>query len=172
MELLISGCRTLYFSLLGFTKFLSTHFSCPGPSWWRISHPFQICVISKLAKVTLCPIIQIINEDVEQDCALYWLLGYITSYCPPIGLCSHELSHSASFQPTSLSAQPAHTSSASLWRCYGRQCKKPQGNQDRQDTLLFAHPPGQSFHHREYRVGQVWLPLSESMLTIPDDLLV
>lgn len=40
--------------------------------WW-ISHSSQFYVICKLAGGTLCPIIQIVNEDVKQ----YW-----TQFCP------------------------------------------------------------------------------------------
>ncbi|KAK4826285.1 hypothetical protein QYF61_007132 [Mycteria americana] len=38
---------------------------------WHISHSPQFCVICKRAEGTLCPIIQIINEDVKQDCTRY-----------------------------------------------------------------------------------------------------
>ena len=38
---------------------------------WCISRSSQFCVISKLAHGALCPIIQIINEDVEQDWTQY-----------------------------------------------------------------------------------------------------
>ena len=38
---------------------------------WPISQSSQFCVICKLAEGTLWPIIQIINEDVEQDWTQY-----------------------------------------------------------------------------------------------------
>ncbi|KAK4818263.1 hypothetical protein QYF61_009968 [Mycteria americana] len=38
---------------------------------WLISHSFQFCVVSKIAKGTLCPIILIINEAVKQDWTQY-----------------------------------------------------------------------------------------------------
>ncbi|KAK4828308.1 hypothetical protein QYF61_025320 [Mycteria americana] len=39
---------------------------------WHTSCSSQFGVICKLAEGTLCPIIQIINEDVEQDWSHYW----------------------------------------------------------------------------------------------------
>ena len=35
---------------------------------WCISHPSQFCIICELAEGALCPIVHIINEDVEQYC--------------------------------------------------------------------------------------------------------
>ncbi|GAB0186707.1 ectonucleotide pyrophosphatase/phosphodiesterase family member 3 [Grus japonensis] len=46
---------------------------------WHISHSSQFGVISRLAEGTLCPIMQIINEDVELYWTQYSPLGYTTS---------------------------------------------------------------------------------------------
>ncbi|KAK4827152.1 hypothetical protein QYF61_015106, partial [Mycteria americana] len=57
---------------------------------WCISHPFQFWVICKLAEGALCPIIQIINEDDEQDWTQYRPLRYTTSHWPLTGLCATD----------------------------------------------------------------------------------
>ncbi|XP_049651712.1 uncharacterized protein LOC126036226 [Accipiter gentilis] len=72
------GCRQYYDnqaqgfalpSLMTFTRLLSAHFSCLLWSLWRAARPLahQLCVIGKRAEGTLCPIIQLINEDVKQE---------------------------------------------------------------------------------------------------------
>ncbi|GAB0181886.1 cAMP-dependent protein kinase inhibitor alpha [Grus japonensis] len=40
-------------------------------AFWYIIHSFQFGVICKLAEGTLCPIIQIVNEEIEQDWTQY-----------------------------------------------------------------------------------------------------
>ena len=63
---------------------------------WCISHFSQFCIISELAEGMLCPIIQIVNEDVKQCWCRYWLWGYTTNNWPPAGLCAtghHPLDH-------------------------------------------------------------------------------
>ena len=52
----------------------------------RISHSSQLCITCKLAEDMLCPISQVINEDVEKDWPQYWFLGYSATYWPPTGL--------------------------------------------------------------------------------------
>ena len=49
--------------------------------FWCISHSSQLCVICKLAKGMLCPIIQITDEDVKQDWSQYYPLEFSPSYC-------------------------------------------------------------------------------------------
>lgn len=51
--------------------------------------------------------------------------------------------HSASF----LSAHPAHTLTAPLWRSYGRQCQRARWSPRRWCALLSPFLPGQLFHH-------------------------
>ena len=65
-EVPLSGSMTLW------------HLSCC--SWWG--------VISKCAKGTICPVIQVINEDIPQDRTQKWPLGHSTRYWPPIRLCA------------------------------------------------------------------------------------
>jgi len=60
----------LMFNLL-FTRTLRSISVDGSAASWCISHSLQFYVISKLAKGTLCPIIQIINEDIEQDWTQY-----------------------------------------------------------------------------------------------------
>jgi len=55
-------------------------------AFWCIYHSSQFCVISKLAEGTLCPFIQVIDEEAEQDWAKYSPLGDSTSYRPPTRL--------------------------------------------------------------------------------------
>lgn len=57
---------------MNYMRFLLANFSfrvsLDGSTTFRyISHSSQFCVISTFAEVTLCYIIQIINEDVKQD---------------------------------------------------------------------------------------------------------
>ena len=40
---------------------------------WSISHSSQLCNFGKLGEDEHCPIIQLINEDIEQDQIQYWL---------------------------------------------------------------------------------------------------
>ena len=56
-------------SLMTFTRLLSAHLSCLLRSLWRAARPLahQLCVIGKRAEGTLCPITQIVNEDVKQE---------------------------------------------------------------------------------------------------------
>ena len=42
-----------------------------GSTTWSISYSSQFYVMCKLAEGTLCPIIQIFNDDVEQDWTQY-----------------------------------------------------------------------------------------------------
>lgn len=62
---------TLHFRVLNLKRFLSiqpvkVHFNAAG--LWCISHSFKFR-ICELAEGALCPVIQAINEDVEQ----HWL---------------------------------------------------------------------------------------------------
>ncbi|KAK4824875.1 hypothetical protein QYF61_021082 [Mycteria americana] len=81
---------------------------------WCISHSSQFAVISKLAEGTLCSIIQIINEDVEQDWMQYRPLGYTASYWPSARLQAtdhHPLGpviQTVSNPPRCLLSQPIH----------------------------------------------------------------
>lgn len=43
---------------------------------WCTSHFFHSCIITKTVEGTLCSIIQIIDEDVEEYCTQYPSLGY------------------------------------------------------------------------------------------------
>lgn len=62
MRLFLPRCRTLYFSLLNLTRFLSARFSSllrsldGSSTLWHISHCVQFCVISKLVEGALSPI--------------------------------------------------------------------------------------------------------------------
>jgi len=63
-------------------KFLLAHFSgllrmAAQHCGVSDTHP-DFDVTRKPADDTICPIIQIINEDVEQGWSLYWLLVYTT----------------------------------------------------------------------------------------------
>ncbi|PKU42626.1 glycoprotein xg [Limosa lapponica baueri] len=40
-------------------------------AFWCVSHPFQFCVINKLAEGTFHPFIQIIDEYIEEDWTQY-----------------------------------------------------------------------------------------------------
>lgn len=42
---------------------------------WSISHSFQFCTFCRLAEDAHCPIIQLVNEDVDQDQTQHWPLG-------------------------------------------------------------------------------------------------
>lgn len=47
-------------------------------------------VVSKISEDTLCPIIQFINEDDEQNWVHYWPLGCTTGYWSPSGFCTTD----------------------------------------------------------------------------------
>ncbi|KAK4806786.1 hypothetical protein QYF61_005582 [Mycteria americana] len=57
---------------------------------WHISYSSHFCVTSKLAEGTLCPIIQIINEEVKHYWPQYRPLGYTSSDLPPTALCATD----------------------------------------------------------------------------------
>ena len=71
--------RTLHFPLLNFMRFLAAHCSSLSRSLCTTeqhdplvySCSSQLGVIYKLAEGTLCPILQIINEDVKWDWTQY-----------------------------------------------------------------------------------------------------
>jgi len=67
-----------------------------GPPIWCISHSSPYCVIWKCVQVALCPIIQVINEDVQQ----YQPMDCTTSDWPPAG--PHVTDHN----PSNLVVQP------------------------------------------------------------------
>lgn len=46
------------------------------------STPHFFCITFRLVEDTLCPVIHIINEDVEQNWSQYLPLKYTASYCP------------------------------------------------------------------------------------------
>ena len=56
--------------------------------------------MSSLAESGLCPIIQVIDEDFEQDWAQHQPLGNTTSYRPPSRLCA------ADYNPLSSVSKP------------------------------------------------------------------
>jgi len=62
-----------------------------GTTFWCISHSPQFDVIIKLAKGTLYPIIQSVNEDIKEDWTQCGPLGYLASYWPSIGLHTTDL---------------------------------------------------------------------------------
>lgn len=67
---------------------------------WCIGCSSQFGVISKLAESPLCPIIQMINEDVKEDQFQYQPLRYTASYWPPAQL------HATGCHPLGPSIQP------------------------------------------------------------------
>jgi len=74
MGLFLSRCRSLHFPLLNFKRASFSPFLQPvqvllddSMMIWHVSHSSQIDVVSKLAEGMLCPIIPIINEEVEKD---------------------------------------------------------------------------------------------------------
>lgn len=81
------------------------------------------------SEAVLRPIIQNINDDIEQSWMQCWCLGYTTWCWPQLGFMppftSYGSSYSTSFQSASLSTHPAHASLGSFWRTYGRHCQKP-----------------------------------------------
>ena len=75
--------------------------SCPAPqpvqillngstAFQHVSHPSQLCILSKVAEGGLYPFIWVTDEDVEQDRTQQRLLGSITSYRPPDRLCATD----------------------------------------------------------------------------------
>ena len=90
MGLFLPRCRTLHLLLLNFIRFVSAQLSGLSRSRWMAAQPSgvsanssQFCVISKLVEGTLCPFIQVIDEEVEQDWAKYWALENPASWRPP-----------------------------------------------------------------------------------------
>ncbi|PKU42183.1 neuronal acetylcholine receptor subunit alpha-4 [Limosa lapponica baueri] len=52
--------------------FWPVHVSLYGSkAFWCVSHSSQFCIISKVAEGTLCPLIQVIDEYIEQDLIQY-----------------------------------------------------------------------------------------------------
>lgn len=54
--------------------------ACWGPSQWQTTISYtssssQCCIISRLAELTLCPIIQVFNKDIKK----HWSLGHSSS---------------------------------------------------------------------------------------------
>lgn len=101
------------------------------------------CVTYKLAEGTVCPVIQVINEDLKQDpvltpvahCSHRHLIGICLTDNQPLGL--------ASFQSTSLSAHPLPVLRATLWRSCRGWFQKPYWSPGRKYPLLFPDLPGQ-----------------------------
>lgn len=58
-----------------------------GSDVLRTHQSLQLGVISKLAESTHCPIIWIVNEDVEQDWTQYWPVGRTACHWPPARPC-------------------------------------------------------------------------------------
>ena len=93
--LFLHRCRTLQSTLLSFMKFLVDCWIISparwGPSgWWHgclVCRPhLPVLYHLQIAEGTLCPIIQVINEEVKLYWSQFWLLGWTTSDWPPAGL--------------------------------------------------------------------------------------
>lgn len=104
--------------------------------------------------------------------------GDTTSCSPPSWNLCHwsqpsKLCRSASSQLTLLSVHSDHTSWAYLCGCFRRQFKKnlPEGSADTMYCSLLIYPASHSITGGNL-IGLVWLPLGQSVLTTPDDLLL
>lgn len=79
-------------------RFFSAHFpSLSGPSEWETiisctNTSSWFCIVSRLAELTLCPIIQVVNEVLEKHCSLGhstsdWSLAVLQATdCSPLNL--------------------------------------------------------------------------------------
>lgn len=74
---------------------------------WHTIHLSEFSTVCKLAESTVCYIIQI-TDDVKEHWTQYWLLGWITSHCPPVrlGVTDHH---------TNLPGQSLYCTSLSSW---------------------------------------------------------
>lgn len=82
MDLFIPKCQIWHLPL-NFMSFLSAHFS-RFSEWYQtrlvypVYHSFQFCLVCILAQEALCPIIQVVNEDVKEyqpQCQALWLFA-------------------------------------------------------------------------------------------------
>lgn len=102
MGLFLPRCRTLHFSFLN-KRYVSVHFSSLPRSLRMAAHisfSSQFYISYKPAEGTLCPNVQVINEDIQQCWAQYWPLGYTTIDSSPAGFCDTD--HKQPFEHGSL----------------------------------------------------------------------
>jgi len=62
-----------------------------GTTIWYISHSSQFCIICEHAHDVLFPIVQMVNENIEQDWPQYQPLAYTATDWPPTRFCAAVL---------------------------------------------------------------------------------
>lgn len=93
IRLFLASCRTSQFPFLSSMNLLLSNFSTLLRSFQTESWPFGILAIphsfvssGNLLRGTLCHIIWIINQNIEQNLTQYWPMGYTATYQTLTGL--------------------------------------------------------------------------------------
>lgn len=148
MGLLFLRCRNCLFLLLYFMRFLLRGLLV---SFWGTVQPFGIpatCLSSVLSAnllSTICYIIQVVDKDIEEGWTQYWLLGWISSHCPPVRLRATD-HHTLGRVLQTIFGHPTLTLTASLWGYNGRWCQRCSPGPGRQHPLLPPNLPSLSLY--------------------------